>query len=292
MGYLHIANLYKDQRVLNFKEVYALEKVHGTSAHVSWKGGEVTLYSGGEPMIKFAALFDKDALKAKFAEAFPDVEVTVYGEAYGGSQQGMRETYGDQLRFIVFDVMVGETWVSVPNMAQIADKLGFEVVPWEKVPTDADTLNALRDRPSEVAARRGCGTDKQREGIVIRPLEEMTSSNGARVIAKHKIDKFRERKTPQRVHDIDGEKLKVLSVAREIAEEWVTEERLSHVLAHLTVDGVAPSIEQTGKVIAAMVEDVYREAKDEIVESREAKAAISRRTAELFKARLKAALQP
>ena len=34
MGYLEIKNLYADARVLGFKEVYALEKIHGTSANV------------------------------------------------------------------------------------------------------------------------------------------------------------------------------------------------------------------------------------------------------------------
>ena len=42
------------------------------------------------------------------------------------------------------------------------------------------------------------------------------------------------------------------------------------------------------KVIAAMVEDVYREGKGEIVESREATAAIGRKTAELLKKHLTA----
>ena len=36
MGYLHIENLYKNQTVLMFKELYALEKLHGTSAHIRW----------------------------------------------------------------------------------------------------------------------------------------------------------------------------------------------------------------------------------------------------------------
>jgi hypothetical protein len=43
-------------------------------------------------------------------------------------------------------------------------------------------------------------------------------------------------------------------------------------------------LSQMPKVIAAMVEDVYREAKGEIVESKEAQRAISKRTVELFKA--------
>jgi hypothetical protein len=71
----------------------------------------------------------------------------------------------------------------------------------------------------------------------------------------------------------------------------MTEERLSHVIAHLTVDGVEPSIELTGKVIAAMVEDVEREAKDEIVESKEARQAIGRKTGIMFRQRLQAALK-
>ena len=37
MGYLHIDNLYKNQDILMFKECYAMEKIHGTSAHVSFK---------------------------------------------------------------------------------------------------------------------------------------------------------------------------------------------------------------------------------------------------------------
>ena len=38
MGYLHIENLYRPiaQSILLFREVYALEKIHGTSAHVGW----------------------------------------------------------------------------------------------------------------------------------------------------------------------------------------------------------------------------------------------------------------
>ena len=48
MGYLHIDNLYKAQDILNFKTCYALEKIHGTSAHLKWDNGELTFFSGGE----------------------------------------------------------------------------------------------------------------------------------------------------------------------------------------------------------------------------------------------------
>lgn len=283
MGYLHIGNLYKDQRVLMFKECYAMEKVHGTSAHIAWREGRLHFFSGGERLDPFVALFDQAKLKEGF-EKLGCPEVTVYGEAYGGRCQGMKDTYGDKLAFIAFDVKIGETFIDVPNMAQVAERLGLEVVPWEKVSTDVAVLDAIRDRPSEVAARRGCGSDKLREGIVIRPLVEVTTSNGARVIAKHKGAAFEERATPPKVDD--PEKLVVLANSAAIALEWVTDMRLTHVLDKLKPKGDVFAMEDTGNVIAAMVEDVLREAKGEIVESKETKAAIGKRAAQLFKQRV------
>ena len=78
-------------------------------------------------------------------------------------------------------------------------------------------------------------------------------------------------------------KFEVLQKAKEIADEWVTEMRLTHVLdAFPDAD-----ITKTGMIIKAMVEDVLREAKGEIVESGEVKQAISRTTALMFKRRIK-----
>ena len=58
MAYLHIDNLYKNQDILLFKECYALEKIHGTSAHISFDGSEVKYFSGGEKYEKFVADFN------------------------------------------------------------------------------------------------------------------------------------------------------------------------------------------------------------------------------------------
>jgi len=183
VGYLHISNLYRPeaQIILLFREVYAMEKVHGTSAHIRWHNNTVTYSSGGESHERFRQLFDDAALTQAFTLLGHD-DVTVYGEAYGGKCQGMRETYGNELRFIGFDVKVGDIWLTVPNMADVCEKLGVEVVPYRKVSTDLAALDAERDRPSEVAVRRGIMTPRPREGVVLRPLQEFTTSNGNRVI--------------------------------------------------------------------------------------------------------------
>ena len=284
MGYLHIENLYRPaaQSILLFREVYALEKIHGTSAHVGWHSTDgnpqLTYFAGGESHTNFVALFDDAALRAAFiAIGHPDV--IVYGEAYGGKQQGMRHTYGDKLCFIVFDVKIGETWLAVPDAEDVAKKLGLEFVPYHRVSADLAVLDAERDRPSEVAVRRGIVEPKPREGVVLRPLREF-SLNGHRVIVKHKGAAFSETKTPRPV--ADPAKLAVLTAASAIADEWVTPMRLEHVLQRVPADDMSAA----PKVIAAMVEDVYREGKGEIVESREATAAIGRKTAELLKKHL------
>jgi len=296
MGYLHINNLYKEQTILLFRECYALEKIHGTSAHIIFNfvsknegnGYEVRFFSGGESHTKFVSLFDKEKLLAAVKDlSIPvDKEITVFGEAYGGSQQSMSHTYGPNLKFIVFDVEIGSNFLSVPDAEDIAKKLGLEFVHYVKVSTDLVELNYQRDLHSIQAVRNGIttpdeftlGKGKPREGIVLRPLIEMTLNNGERVICKHKGDKFKETATPRPV--VDPTKMKMLDDATAVANEWVTNERLSHVLDKLEKPHDMTLIP---KLIPAMVEDVYREGKGEFVESDAIKKAIGKKAVELLK---------
>lgn len=283
MSYMHINNLYKDQRILAFRECYAMEKIHGTSAHVRWSGGELHFSSGGEKHERFVSLFNRDTLAANFLAIGHD-PVVVYGEAYGGKQQGQSKRYGIDLRFVAFEVQVGESFLQVEQAADFVSKLGLEFVHYVKVSTDLAALDAERDAPSEQAKRNGIVEPQTREGVVLRPVYEVRDNRGERVMAKHKRDEERETKTPRAV--VDPAKLQVLQAAEAIAEEWVTPTRLSHVLDKLG----DVNIEQTRDVIAAMTEDVLREGAGEIVDGREARAAIGKKTAALFKARLRSAL--
>ena len=281
MSYLHLPQLYKNQTILLFHECWALEKVHGTSAHIRYRPDQPLTYSSGAASNEnFKKLFDEPKIIAVL-DKFARNSITVFGEAYGGggaAGQGMSDTYGKALQFIVFDIQMDDIWMTVPEMAEIAASLGLEVVPFEKIPATLEAIEKARDAPSEVAKRRGCGDDKQREGVVLRPLVEMQTSLNERVIVKHRIEAFSERKTPQKI--LDAAKLEVLTAATAIAEEWVTPMRLSHVLDKLPD---VKSMAQTKVVIDAMIEDVYREAKGEIIESNEAAAAIGKRTAQLLK---------
>lgn len=290
MGYLKIPNLYQAEDILAFRWVYALEKVHGTSAHIWWNGTELHFYSNGEKHEKFLACFDQETLAAVFREHFGPAHVVVYGEAYGGKQQGMGKTYGPSTSFIVFDVKVGNCWLDVPKAENVAMKLDLEFVPWQIVEGAnkgelLTRLDAQRDAPSIVAERRGMGTDKLREGIVLRPPFEVRLNNDTRLIAKHKREEHRETKTPREI----GKRPEVLA-AEAAADEWATAERLRHVVGQLTVDGVKPGIEDTKAVLVAMVDDILNEGAGEVVDSREFRSATCAKTAKMFKAMLRTAL--
>lgn len=281
MGYLHIENLYRPdaQAILLFRECFALEKVHGTSAHLSWDGAAPRLFSGGESPERFATLFHLPSLTPLLAERFGANKATIYGEAYGGKQQGMKATYGESLRFIAFDVQVGDLWLDVPTAESVVAFLGLEFIPYRRIDTRLESLDAERDAASVVGERRGI-LGKPREGVVLRPPVEVRTNNGGRIIAKHKRPEFSERKSAP---EVDPAKRVVLEAANAIAEEWVTEMRLTHVLDHL---GNPTEMKDTGRVIAAMVEDVTREASGEIVDSKEVRGAIGKKAAGMFKARL------
>lgn len=276
MSYMHIDNLYKNQSILLFRECYAMEKIHGTSAHIAWKDGVVKLFSGGEKAERFALLFDVAKLTENFL-TLGHAQVTVYGEAYGGKCQGMSATYGKDLKFIAFEVLIGDTWLSVPNAEDVTHKLELEFVYYVKCDAEVSALCLQRDADSVQAVRNGMGTGHMREGVVLRPLAEFVASNGERVICKHKRAEFSERVT---IPEIDPSKRELMENADAIAVEWVTDMRLKHVLDAL---GNPKDMKDVPKVITAMIEDVTREAKGEIVENKTVRKAIGSRAVKLYK---------
>ena len=272
--------------IMMFKECYAMEKIHGTSTHISYKHDEKKVHfsSGGESHEKFVALFDQEALLKAFQENF-SCDVVVFGEGYGGKQQKMGHTYGPTLKFIVFDIKVDDYWLSVPNAEDVAKKLGLEFVHYVRIPTTIEAIDAERDAESVQGIRNGMGGGHKREGVVLRPLIEMKTNDGKRIMSKHKGEGFGETKTERQV---DPEKLQVLTEANDIAEEWVTPMRLEHVLDKLPQD---IGMEKIPDIIKAMVEDVYREGEGELVQSKAVEKAIGKKTVFLFKKRLEDALK-
>jgi len=285
MGYLHVNNLYKEQSILLFKECYAMEKIHGTSAHISWdpdplKEQKVHFFSGGSEYLQFITLFNVEELKAKFVERANPHKITIYGESYGSKCQKMRATYGDSLKFVAFDVKIGNYWFDVPRAESLCKEFGIEFVHYVRIPATLEAIDAERNADSVQAVRNGMGPGHKREGIVLRPIVEFVhqGENGGRIIAKHKNAEFAETTTERKVDD--PEKLKILEEANAICDEWCTEARLVHVLDKIP----GHSIEQMRVIIQAMIEDITREGAGEVViSSNKVTKAIGSRTVKLYK---------
>lgn len=283
MSYMHIENLYRaeGQDILLFKRCYAMEKIDGTSAHLSWKDGQLKFFAGGSSHAVFCALFDAEALSRKLTESAQG-EVVVFGEAYGGKLQGKRVVYGPNLKFIAFEVKIGDLWLSVPQAAAFVASLGLEFVHYVEISTDLAEIDAQRDAPSVQAERNGCGVHP-REGVILRPLIELRKNNGQRIIAKHKTLVERETASPRSVGEVDPAKRAALENAEAVAREYVVAKRLQHVLGGLPQ---ATGLEQARDVINAMCEDVQREASGEIVWDKDVARAVGRLTMDLFKRHL------
>jgi hypothetical protein len=281
MGYLKINNLYKDKKILQFKQVYAMEKIHGTSTNISFDSTKsvVELYAGGCKHEEFAALFDCKELHRKIA-ALGFETMTIYGEGYGGKMQAMSKVYGPDLRFVAFDIRVGQRWMELEKAHKLVNSLGLEFVDYKLVSTDLEVLECEKNKPSVQAYRNGCGDNQPREGIILRPPFEVRLNNGGRLIAKHKADDFRE---TRKTRPIRTDKLEVLKEARAIADEWVTEMRLDHILGKIQGE---VGVEKTGEIIKAMIADIEAESVGETVMSREAKNAIGKATAVMFRNRV------
>lgn len=280
MGYLHIDNLYKNQAILQHKECYALEKVHGTSAHIHWNGTTLRFFAGGCKHDAFVQLFDQERLAFLLQD---QNDITIYGEAYGGKINKQAWRYGNSLRFVAFDVKLADRWTEVPTADTLCRSLGLDFVDWVRISTSLENIDAERDKPSTESVKAGITEPCRREGVVLRPILEETDSRGNRLIVKHKRDEERETNSPRPVIDLD--RLAVLTGASAIAEEWVTETRLEHVL-----DKLPQETEDTSAVIKAMVEDIRREASTEIIFSTEVGKAIATKTAKLHRAKLREAL--
>lgn len=317
MAYLKIPNLYKSDRILAFKSIFALEKVHGTSAHVRYKKYHseraesapedaahpvpvpgtvdgITFFSGGAKHEDFVKLFgtiehvsdmlsdEKLPILGKFREVFaadPEVDVTVYGEAYGGKMQGMRDTYGPDLQFIAFEVKINGHWLAVPQATAVVQSLGLEFVPWKMIEADRVMIDAERDAESLVAIRRGMGRDKKREGVVLRPPFEVTLNDGSRVIAKHKAVEFSEIKD---VKVPKPEEAEAQAYATAIVDKYCTDMRFIHVYGKFGLEK-PPIVEYTGEFIRAFTDDLVVECGDEITWTREVKRAVGAWAAAAYK---------
>jgi len=126
----------------------------------------------------------------KMLEAFSwytetPASICLYGEGIGAKvQKGGGNYIPDGVDFVLFDIMVGDTWLERHNVAQIAERLSIKVVPI----IGTGTLFQATEM-----AKKGFNSkwgEFLAEGIVLRPQVELQTRRGHRIITKIKHKDF------------------------------------------------------------------------------------------------------
>jgi ATP-dependent RNA circularization protein (DNA/RNA ligase family) len=173
------------------------EKIDGTNIRVHLRHGEV-MYGGRTDAAQLhASLVDwlrtrlpADKVRAAFG---PGVEAILFGEGYGPKIQKGGGLYRADVSFRLFDVLVvtpeRDWWLAVPDVADVASKLGIETVPVLGANLSLEAAVSLV-RGVSLVARIDAGAGCEREGIVCRTDPMLLTRRGDRVMWKLKGKDF------------------------------------------------------------------------------------------------------
>ena len=166
------------------------EKIDGTNIRIHWDGHKVSFGGRTEraqiPAHLVAYLmetFGGDANEQLFEQKFGETEVTLYGEGYGYKIQN-GGLYRSDVSFILFDVLIGDVWLTRNSVEDIAQCFGVDAVPVLGEGTLQDGVDYVKTKPMSKI-----GTAPM-EGLVARPVVELKDRMGRRVIVKIKVKDF------------------------------------------------------------------------------------------------------
>lgn len=167
------------------------EKVDGTNTRICWDGHRVTFGAASDGgaiparLVNYLnSMFYTNEAEELFEQKFGESSVILFGEGYGQGIQG--SMYGsDFVSFILFDVLVGNTWIKREGVEDIARAFGIDVVPIIGTGTIAEAIEYVKTKP-ESTLKAGV----KMEGLVIRPAVEMRDRLGNRLILKIKSRDF------------------------------------------------------------------------------------------------------
>jgi len=201
------------------------EKVDGTNIRIHYRPSVATPV-GFTQQIDFAGRTDNAVIPKHllqyleetftydlFKPVFPDLDVhgvILFGEGYGPKIQGGGK-YRSDTSFVLFDVKIGDFWLSRENVNDIASKLGIDSVPvighgtlYQAInyvkygtPYLPEEINSIVSKDgysgwlSQLAGLKSQWGDHEAEGIVARPVVDLFNRKGERIITKVKCIDFK-----------------------------------------------------------------------------------------------------
>lgn len=177
-------------RYLANNDWFFTEKIDGTNIRIHWDGHKVEFAGRTDrtqipkPLMEYLTnTFSSMEAEEMFEQKFGETEVILFGEGYGpGTQKG--GAYRDDVSFILFDVLIGDTWLNRDSVEDIATAFGIDIVPIIFVGTIKKAVDFVKTKPKSTI-----GTANM-EGVVGRPVIEMKDRLGKRVIVKIKVCDF------------------------------------------------------------------------------------------------------
>jgi hypothetical protein len=189
-----IEGQYLNNAVAMLRDLYWdwTEKIDGTNIRVIWDGHSVTFGGRTEnadipaPLVnRLQELFGGETNAQLFEQTFGEKEVVLFGEGYGKKIQKVGAEYiPDGVDFILFDVMVGNFYLSRASVEDIADCFGVQCVPVVLYGDIDMAVEFVKKKPMSTI-----GTAPM-EGLVGRPPVELRDQQGHRLIVKIKARDF------------------------------------------------------------------------------------------------------
>lgn len=254
--YSEIEGLYRNRdAILQCDEVIITEKIDGTNMRIALIdekfriGGRNMEFPFENPQgdMGFVAWCQEHTVEQRLRSLGLD-NIIVYGEFCG--EKINVPIYGKGRNFLIFDIKLEGKYVDWDQTVELAKKLGFSVVPilYRGKPS-LEIFNQLR-RSISGYAKLKTGKEYSHEGIVIKPTKTTYTREGY-LVAKYKDALFEERRSVQEGKD------PIIKTGYDYAYEFVTPERLKHVIAQMKEANVyKDSFECLHEMVWCMVRDI------------------------------------
>mgnify|MGYP002786832118 CR=1 FL=1 len=283
-GFLRI----KDE-ILACSDVLVTEKAHGSNARFGFHGSRPFMvgthtsrvvdsrmtadsWPNGHLVRKTLEWCDRRDIRKRveaFRTKFPNVKsLAVFGEISGFKcsdlHYGRTAADGDNASEVLLfgEVAVDGKFLDYEDALSVlrtlfpAESLGALMVPvLYRGKPDLKRLKALRDQPSPLAALRGASQIS--EGVVIRPTVEAVSRVTLnRLIAKYKSPLYEERAS---LRNSDPDKLPTYVTAYDLISDFVTDERIRHVLGKAEASGIVIEKRRMKDIAGLLYDDIRKE---------------------------------
>lgn len=247
-------------------------KLHGANLAIYCDGIGMEIASRNGMLGENESFYNVDSIKpelfriASTLNAYFKDDVKIYGELFGGSyphsdvpktNMGMIQKgvfYCADIQFSVFDILVGDTFLSVEEMEEAC--LAFDIMHQESI--FEGTLQECLDYPNdfEDPTYKKFGLPKLEgnitEGIVVKPVKVRFFGSGSRVILKSKNEKFAEKNNAKKRIPKDIEPLsKEMTETLENFSQYINMNRLDTATSKLG------EVEQ--KLIGAFLKELHQD---------------------------------